>query len=87
MATVRIPPQMQNLTGGREQVFVEGSTLREVIANLDAAHNGMRERLCQGDRLKPTIAAFVDNEISSLGLRQKVSPESEVNFIPAMSGG
>lgn len=87
MATVWIPSQMQNLSGGIEQVTVDGSTVREVIANLDAVHSGFRERLCHEDRLKPTIAVVIDGEISSLGLRQKVSPQSEVNFLPAMSGG
>lgn len=78
---------MQNLTGGREQVSVEGATVREIIESLEVVHSGIRERLCKGDRLKPTIAVFVDSEVSPLGLRQKVSSESEINFLPAMSGG
>ncbi len=87
MAKVWIPSQMLSLAGGREQVSVEGRTVREVIANLNRAHNGFRDRLCRDDKLKPTIAVVVDGEISSLGMRQKVSLESEVQFLPAMSGG
>ena len=87
MAKVWIPSQMLSLADGCEQISVEGATVREVIANLDRAHSGFRDRLCQDDKLKPTIAVVVDGEISSLGIRQKVSPESEIHFLPAMSGG
>jgi molybdopterin synthase sulfur carrier subunit len=87
MATVWIPTQMQNLTGGCEEVSVEGSTVREIIMNLDRAHSGFHDQLCQGSGLKPTIAVAVDGEISSIGIRQKVTLESEIFFLPAISGG
>ena len=42
---VRIPTTLRSLTGGAKQVTVEGSTVAEVLANLDAAHPGFSDRL------------------------------------------
>ena len=87
MAKVWIPSQMQNLSDGCEEVSVDGSTIREIIVNLDQAHSGFHDRLCEGGRLKPTIAVAVDGEISAIGIRHKVTPESKIVFLPAISGG
>jgi molybdopterin synthase sulfur carrier subunit len=43
--TVRIPTTMRPLSGGASTVSVEGATLREVLAKLEAAHTGFGERL------------------------------------------
>ena len=87
MATVWIPSLMQGLTGGKQQVEVEGATLREVIHNLDTAFPGIKARLCENDRIRPDLAVAVDGEISKEGLRRKVGAGSEVQFLPAISGG
>jgi len=78
---------MQTLTDGKEQVQAEGSTVRELIADLELLFPGMRERLCEDDRVKPTIAVVVNGEITTMGVRQKVPDDAEVNFLPAISGG
>ena len=78
---------MQALTGGKEQVRAAGSTVRELIADLELSYPGMFDRLCEDDRVKPTIAVVVNGEISTMGVRQKVPADAEVNFLPAISGG
>ena len=83
MPAVWIPPLLQKLTDGQERVHVEGATLREVIANLDRGFPGIRSRLCEDDRIRAGIAVAVDGEISPEGLRQRVNPDSEVQFVPA----
>ena len=40
--TVRVPTTLRPLTGGKSEVQVEGATVGEVLANLDAAHPGFQ---------------------------------------------
>ena len=44
---VRIPTILRNLTGGAKVVEGEGSTLAELITNLDKNHPGIGERLVE----------------------------------------
>ena len=87
MAHVFIPALLRPLTGGQEQVQVEGATVRAVIANLDSLYPGIQARLLEDDRLRPSIAVVVDGEVSRLKLRHKVTEHSEIHFMPALSGG
>ena len=87
MPTVWIPSLMQKLTDGQAQVEVEGTTVREVVTNLEALHPGFRARICVDDRIRPDIAVAVDGEVSNEGMRRKVGADSAVHFLPAISGG
>lgn len=87
MPTVFLPPPLQGLTGGRASLEVEGSTVQQVLENLDRLWPGLAERLVEGDRLRPHVRVAVDGRISTLGLRERVSPSSEVHFVAAVSGG
>ena len=87
MPTVFVPPLLQPLTEGRETIDIEGRTLREVIEELDSAFPGLKDRLCDEDRIRPTIAVAVDGQISNEGMRRKVEAGSEVHFLPAIGGG
>ena len=89
MPEVWIPPKLQQLTGGKQQVQVEGSTVRQVINNLEKEHPGIKEFLCDeaDEDLIPGIAGIVDGETSQLGMLQKVQENSEVHFLPALGGG
>ena len=87
MATVFIPSLMQGLTGGLQTVEIEGSTVRQIVENLEKAHPGMRERLVEAGRIKPNISVAVDGEITPLGMLEKVGETSEVHFLPAIGGG
>jgi molybdopterin synthase sulfur carrier subunit len=87
MATVFIPSLMQGLTGGLQTVEIEGSTVRQIVENLEKAHPGMKERLVEAGRIKPNISVAVDGEITPLGMLEKVGESSEVHFLPAIGGG
>jgi len=87
MAVVYVPSLLRGLTEGKDRVSVSGLTLRQVINNLDAAYPGMKERLTSGDDLSPAISVAVDGEVVRVGLLQSLAEDSEVHFLPAISGG
>ena len=89
MAEVWIPPKLQELTAGNQQVRVDGSTVRRLINNLEALHPGIKEYLVDQveDDLIPGLAVIIDGEVSQLGMLDKVGESSEVHFLPAIGGG
>lgn len=87
MAVVRIPSLIRDLTGGKDTVEVPGSTLRQVINNLDRQYPGIKARLLDGDRLNPQITVAIDGALISMGLLEPVGEGSEVTIIPRISGG
>lgn len=86
MALVFIPAMLQNLTGGVSQVRIAGRTVREVVNNLEERFPGVKERLLQAGDFRSDIAVAVDGEIA-LDLTDRVGDDSEVHFIPPISGG
>ena len=87
MATVFIPSLMQKLTDGEARVVVSGSTVREIINNLEEQHPGIKERLVDKFKIKSNISVAVDGEVTPLGMLEKVGEDSEVHFLPAIGGG
>ena len=89
MAEVWIPPKLQELTDGKQQVQVEGSTVRRLINNLAEQYPGIKEYLVdeEEDDLIPGLAVIIDGEVSQLGMLDKVGESSEVHFLPAIGGG
>jgi len=78
---------MQQITNGQQQIVVSGSTVRQIVNNLEEIYPGIKDRLAENNRIKPTIAVAVDGEITPLGMLEKVNEESEVHFLPAIGGG
>jgi molybdopterin converting factor small subunit len=78
---------MQNLCDGEQKLVIEGTNLRQVIDNLDSQYTGFKDRLVNDGKLKPNISVAVDGEITPLGMIQKVATDSEIHFLPAISGG
>jgi molybdopterin synthase sulfur carrier subunit len=89
MAEVWIPPKLQELTGGKQQVQVEGTSVRRLINNLEILHPGIKEFLVddEEDDLVAGLAVIIDGEVSLLGMLEKVQENSEVHFLPAIGGG
>ncbi len=87
---VRIPTTLRTLTGGQSSVAVEGATVREVLAALDAAHPGFAERLIdEAGELRRFVNVFVaDDDVRFMdGMATAVPDGSEVSIIPAVAGG
>ncbi len=87
MAIVFIPAQLRELTDGTAEINIAAATVREVVESLDKRFPGIKARLCIGDELSPSLQVSIDDTISSRGLSAKVSPNSEVHFLPAIGGG
>jgi molybdopterin converting factor small subunit len=88
MAVLFIPSLLRPITDGADRVRVDAANLRGAIDALDAAHPGTRARLLD-DRgeLREGIVAAIDGETTHLGMIQPLRADSEVHFIPAVSGG
>ena len=88
MAILFIPSLLRPITGGAYRVLVDARNLRDAIDGLDALHPGTKARLLD-DRgeLREEIVAAIDGETTHLGMIQPLGPDSEVHFIPAISGG
>jgi len=88
--TVRIPTQLRNLSGGAAEVQLDGDTVAEVLAALDAAHPGFAERLYDdAGALRRFVNVFLaDEDIRFLdGVDTPVSAGQTLSIIPAVAGG
>lgn len=89
-ATVRIPTPLRTATGGAATVDVDGGTVGKVIADLDAKHPGIGERLLdESGELRRFVNVFVDDEDVRFqqGLDTPVADGATVSIIPAVAGG
>jgi molybdopterin synthase sulfur carrier subunit len=87
---VRIPTTLRPLSGGQAEVKVDGSTLGEVLASLEAAHPGFKDRLFdESGQLRRFVNVFVaDDDVRYLqGLDTPVPEGETVSIIPAVAGG
>jgi molybdopterin converting factor small subunit len=87
---VRIPTQLRTLSAGASEVTVDGTTVAEVLKELDAAHPGFSDRLFnENGKLRRFVNVFVaEEDIRFLqGLGTTVAPGATVSIIPAVAGG
>jgi molybdopterin synthase sulfur carrier subunit len=86
---VRIPTILRSYTGGDKAVQGSGATLDELLNNLDAAHNGLRERLVDGEKLRRFVNVYLnDEDVRFLGgLETPVKDGDTVTVLPAVAGG
>ncbi|MGQ0432589.1 MAG: ubiquitin-like small modifier protein 1 [Microthrixaceae bacterium] len=88
--TVRVPTTLRTLTGGQAEVHVDGTTVGEVLAALEAVHPGFAERILDDDGgLRRFVNVFVaDDDVRFLGGMATAVPDGEtVSIIPAVAGG
>jgi len=87
MADVWIPSSLQQYTGGLQQIQVDGSTIRQIISNLELLYPMTKNKLADKNEILPGIAVIIDGESTRLGLLEPVQSDSEVHFLPALGGG
>lgn len=88
--TVRIPAPLRKLTDGQSEVSVQGATVTALVDALEAAHPGLKERLCdEGGQIRPFVNVYVnDEDIRFLkGADTPVADGDAVSIVPAIAGG
>jgi molybdopterin synthase sulfur carrier subunit len=87
---VRIPTPLRKLTRDLDVVEVEGSTIDEILKNLDATYPGLSERICdEAGNVRRFVNIFVnDEDIRFLEERAtKINEGDEISIVPAIAGG
>jgi sulfur-carrier protein len=90
MATVRIPTPLRKFTHGKDEVSVAAGNVRELLANLETAYPGIKERICdEQGAVRRFVNVFVaDEDIRFLdNLDTAVKDGDEVSIVPAIAGG
>jgi len=86
---VRIPTILRSYTGGQKSIEGMGSTLDELLADLDGRYGGLRERLVDDAGLRRFINVYLNDEDVRFigGLSATVSDGDTVTVLPAVAGG
>ena len=86
---VRIPTILRTYTNGEKAVPAEGTTLAELIDDLDSRHPGIKERLIEGADLRRFVNVYVNDEDVRFtgGLETSLDDGDQVVVLPAVAGG
>jgi molybdopterin synthase sulfur carrier subunit len=90
MIKVRIPTPLRPLTKGQGEVEAKGGSIEEMIRQLDMAHPGIKDRLCdEKGELRRFVNIYVNEEdIRFLkGKDTTLKDGDEVSIVPAIAGG
>jgi molybdopterin synthase sulfur carrier subunit len=88
--TVKIPQQLRPVTDGDAEAAIdEAGTVGEVLDQLYARYDGLRERIAEDGDLRRFVNVYVGGEdIRFLdGLDTQVEEGDEVTILPAVAGG
>ena len=90
MPSVLIPTPLRKLTNELEEVSVAGSTIGELLDNLDRAFPGLKDRVCdEAGNVRRFVNIFVNGEDIRF-LEEKATPvkdTDEISIVPAIAGG
>jgi molybdopterin converting factor small subunit len=87
---VRIPTILRTYTDGASEVTADGTTLAEVLDDLEANHTGIRARvLDDAGELRRFVNVYVGNEDVRFleGLDSPTPAGTQISIIPAVAGG
>ncbi len=89
MALIRLATPLRKFSNGKPEITAEGSTLLEIITNIDKTSTGFAEKVLENGELKQFLNVYVNNEDVRLGedLNTKISKEDVISILPAVSGG
>jgi len=84
---VSIPGPLLSYTSQRNEVQAAGSTVAELLEDLDRRFPGIRFRMIdEQDSIRPHMKIFVNGEQVRL-LDTRLSEKDEVHILQALSGG
>ena len=87
---VRVPTPLMKLTDNQSEVTAEGTTISEILNNLESQFAGIKERICDENGaprrfiniyLNEEDIRFLDGESTA------VKDGDEISIIPAIAGG
>lgn len=86
---VRIPTILRTYTDGERVVQSSGSTVTQLIDQLEADHAGIKERLVENGEARRFVNIYVnDEDIRFTGnLETPVADGDTVVILPAVAGG
>lgn len=90
MATVLIPAPLRKLTNNVDTVFVDGSTISEVVENLDLGYPGIKDRICnEHGAIRTFVNVYLNNEDIRFkaGFSTEIKDTDEISIVPAVAGG
>jgi molybdopterin synthase sulfur carrier subunit len=90
MATVKLPTILRKQAGGEAQVQATGTTLRDLLNDLESKYPGITRNIVSDDGgLHRFINVYVnDEDVRYLGsLETNVSDSDTVSILPAVAGG
>lgn len=90
MIKVRIPTPLRPLTKGQGEVEIAAASIVDLIDSLNAAHPGIKARLCDDSgELRRFVNIYVNEEdIRYLkGKDTSLKAGDEVSIVPAIAGG
>lgn len=87
MPRAHIPHPLRKLTGGQAVVDIQARTVGEAIEELETRFPGIRDRLCDGDRVRPGLNIAVGSDITGATLLHPLTKDDELHFLQAVGGG
>ncbi len=86
---VRIPTILRSYTGGAKSVEGSGATLGDLFADLEARHEGLRDRLVDDAGLRRFVNVYLNDEDVRFigGLQTRLTDGDTVTVLPAVAGG
>ena len=86
---MRIPTILRTFTNGEKAVSGNGSTLLQVIDDVDTRHPGLKARIVESDNLRRFVNVYVNDEDVrfSGGLEAATADGDVVVVLPAVAGG
>ncbi len=90
MITIRIPTPLRPMTGGKSEIEGKGASIGELIEQLNIAHPGIKDRICdERGEIRRFINVYLNEEdIRFLtGKDTPVKDGDAVSIVPAIAGG
>ncbi|RZQ59333.1 MoaD/ThiS family protein [Amycolatopsis suaedae] len=87
--TVFIPTILRTHTGGEKSVEASGSTVAQVIDDIESRHGGIKARVVKEEKLHRFINVYVNDEDVRFagGLEAEVKDGDTLTILPAVAGG